>query len=83
MVRLPERTRFRDKHRDQIGLLSQQLFHLITLLFRARPSCKPGYPFPELGWHRGCSTSGNLLVTPLQELEQDLEVIIHKRAWKR
>ncbi|HEX7516926.1 MAG TPA: hypothetical protein VF345_06535 [Chthoniobacterales bacterium] len=80
-VRLSERTRFGDKHRNQIGLFPQQLFHLIALFLRARPSRKPGDLFPEFGWYRGCSTSGNLLVTTLQELEQDLKIIIHKREW--
>jgi hypothetical protein len=80
---LPERSRFRGKDRDQIRFFAQQLFHFVALLSRARASCKSGDLFPKLGWDRGRSTSAHFLGRPFQELEQDFEIIIHRRRLER
>ena len=60
-------------------LFLKQLFHLSALFFGAFSARKSGDLFPQLRRDRGRRASRNFLRVAIEELQQNFEIIIHRK----
>jgi hypothetical protein len=76
---LSERSGFGHESGDQVRLVLKQLFHLNALFLCAFSVRKPRDFFPQLRRDRGRRASRNFLRVAIEELQQNFEIIIHRK----